>query len=190
MTEPASQELFCSTGYTPELTSLNWKALPPIVRVLLATDGTVTKSLESYFWEPIGVHCLQQEPLGASYRTQVFNEQVPNVWQLTDELWKRSVCLQGEHSNKSYVQASSVVCFSLLPQSLREGLLKGKLGIGEIIRELGIETYRRVIAVGQTPAKPAQPESVWRVYHLYYQKRVLMQIKEDFNLAVFAQSIT
>ena len=34
---------------------LNVAALPPFLRVLLTTDGTVTKSLEAYFWESIEV---------------------------------------------------------------------------------------------------------------------------------------
>lgn len=192
MTEIAGGELFCSSGYMPELTALNWLELPAIIRVLLATDGTVTKSLESYFWEPVSVQCLKQERLASS---QITTEQLiknaehqppkPNLWLESDDLWCRNVCLRGEKSQKSYVQASSVVCFSILPQSLRDGLLAGGLGIGEIIRELGMETYRRVIAVGQTPAEAGKPRLVWRVYHLYYQERVLMEIKEEFNLAAF-----
>lgn len=202
MTEIAGGELFCSSGYMPELTALNWLELPAIIRVLLATDGTVTKSLESYFWEPVSVQCLKQERLTSPQITteQITTEQItteqlaknaehqppkPNLWLESDDLWCRNVCLRGEKSQKSYVQASSVVCFSILPQSLRDGLLAGGLGIGEIIRELGMETYRRVIAVGQTPAQAGKPRLVWRVYHLYYQERVLMEIKEEFNLAAF-----
>jgi len=42
--------------------------LPAFLRVLLTTDGTVTKSLEAYFWEPVAVepvhqfsHCLERD---------------------------------------------------------------------------------------------------------------------------------
>ena len=35
--------------------------LPPILRVLLSTDGTVTKTLEAYFWEAIQVLNVKQE---------------------------------------------------------------------------------------------------------------------------------
>ena len=37
------------------------QALPPFLRALLVTDGTVTKILEAYFWEPVEVQTLQQE---------------------------------------------------------------------------------------------------------------------------------
>ena len=34
--------------------------LPPFLRALLVTDGTVTKALEAYFWEPVTVDTLEQ----------------------------------------------------------------------------------------------------------------------------------
>ncbi len=201
-------ELFCSSGYMPELTELDWLALPAIIRVLLATDGTVTKSLESYFWEPISVRCLKQQCLERQHlagqnfdepdlETQPEKGQAGHahntyagygregIWRATDELWSREVCLEGVNSQKRYVEASSVVCFSILPEAVRQGLLAGELGIGEIIRLLGLETYRRVVSLGQQPKAPSPAVSVWRVYHLYYKGRILMEIKEEFNLKAF-----
>ncbi|WP_394203558.1 chorismate--pyruvate lyase family protein [Marinagarivorans algicola] len=196
-----SNELFCSSGYMPELIGLNWLALPAIIRVLLATDGTVTKSLESYFWEPIRVRCLKQQCLERQRTLQSTDESGPeieiekiqdpegctseSIWRAGDELWSRDVYLEGRHSQKRYVEASSIVCFSILPNSVRQGLLAGELGIGEIIRMLGLETYRRIVSLGQQPKAPAPPTSVWRVYHLYYKGRILMEIKEEFNLKAF-----
>lgn len=175
-------ELFRSCGYMPELKGLSWLELPAIIRVLLATDGTVTKSLESYFWEPINVRCVQQKKLTpAEHQGAVAS----GVWQANDELWGRDVCLEGEVSQKSYVSASSVVCFSVLPAKLRQGLLVGELGIGEIIRSLGMETYRQVVRVGQSPELPQKAKLAWRVYHLYYQGRILIKIKEEFSLKAF-----
>ena len=72
--------------------------------------------------------------------------------------------------------------------SLKHGLEDGNLGIGGVIRELGMETYRQVIAVGQTPARQsalsAAPDTVWRRYRLYHRGEVLMHIHEQFNLDV------
>ena len=75
--------------------------------------------------------------------------------------------------------------FTLLPESLRQQLERDELGIGGIIRALELETYRKVVAVGQQPAMPAQPTSVWRSYHLYYRNQVLMHITETFDLSAF-----
>ncbi len=50
--------LFNSKGWMPEstlsatdVTAVDFAALPPILRTLLVTDGTVTKTLEAYFSE-------------------------------------------------------------------------------------------------------------------------------------------
>jgi hypothetical protein len=40
--------------------SLALEALPPFLRTLLVTDGTVTKHLEAYFWEEVAVENLGQ----------------------------------------------------------------------------------------------------------------------------------
>ena len=37
--------------------------LPPILRVILSTDGTVTSVLESFFWETVKVDVLTHEML-------------------------------------------------------------------------------------------------------------------------------
>lgn len=195
-----SEELFCSSGFAPELEAINWLVLPPIVRVLLTTDGTVTKSLESYCWESVNVVCQQQVALVTSAtlaanptwatnekqaKASLSNEASNSATSHSQQLWQRDVLLVGEQSQKTYVEASSIVCFALLPQKLSEGLRAGRLGIGEIIRSLGMETYRRIVAVGQLPVGENQPERVWRQYNLYYQGRILMQIKEEFILKAF-----
>jgi len=45
--------------------SIDFSTLPPILRVLLLTDGTVTHSLAAYFAEDIQVRCLSQVQVGA-----------------------------------------------------------------------------------------------------------------------------
>ena len=40
--------------------AVNWEQLPPLLRILLVTDGTVTKTLEAYYWERISVDQLAQ----------------------------------------------------------------------------------------------------------------------------------
>ena len=42
--------------------------LPPFLRSLLITDGTVTKTLEAYFWEPVQVQVLKQQELRITER--------------------------------------------------------------------------------------------------------------------------
>ena len=176
-TAPKVPELFKASGYEGASADVSWPLLPPFLRVLLSTDGTVTKSLESYFWEPVAVirqkQCeLECLALGSEF---TFNE----------PLWQRDVNLVGQHTGCCYVKASSYVRFTLLPKGLKRGLEQDELGIGGVIRALGLETYRKIVAVGQEPSSPACPTAVWRTYQLYYQGQVLMRITETFDLSAF-----
>ena len=56
------ESYFKSKGYVPggiitnsRHENLDIEAMPPFLRTLLVTDGTVTKSLEAFFWEPVVV---------------------------------------------------------------------------------------------------------------------------------------
>ena len=197
MSETLRPELFQTTGYVPRVDGVAWQALPPIVRVLLTTDGTVTKSLEAYFWEPVQVQRLAQAliPLKSAAPEGVPGA-LPSTLraQLDEPLWQRDVRLVGANTQRCYAQASSLVRFQLLPEALRLALEEDRLGIGGVIRELGLETYREIIAVGQHRTNGegatvsddvAEIASVWRTYRLYYQQKVLMEITETFDLTAF-----
>ncbi len=171
-------ELFKTSGFLAASQAVLWTQLPPFIRVLLSTDGTVTKSLESYFWEPVAVLRRAQRVLDTHERLKDFD--------VADALWLREVDLVGVHSQRCFARAISYVRFTLLPDDLRQQLERDELGIGGIIRALELETYRKIVAVGQQPAMPAQPKCVWRSYHLYYRNQVLMHITETFDLSAFA----
>lgn len=172
-------ELFKHTGYAPDITAVNWQQVPAIIRVLLTTDGTVTKSLEAYFWEPISVVRTGQDVLSADLDSRVrFLDNQPECDALSrSALWRREVDLVGQQSKTTYVSASSLIDPAKLPRSLAEGLSQGQLGIGGVIRELGLETYREIVGVGQ-----GSNNTLWRSYRLYFQHEVLMQIRETFHL--------
>lgn len=167
-------ELFRVSGYAPDEAGLNWRELPPFVRVLLSTDGTVTKTLEAYFWEPVVVKLRFQGAEPNSTVGAAFGE----VLSEAESVWLREVELVGEHSGQHYVGASSLIRPALLPAALRQGLERGDFGIGGVIRELGLETYRKVVSVGCDK----DTATAWRVYRLHYQGQVLMSIRENFHL--------
>ncbi|BCD96914.1 chorismate--pyruvate lyase family protein [Marinagarivorans cellulosilyticus] len=168
------QELFQVSGYAPDEGGVDWLQLPPFIRVLLSTDGTVTKTLEAYFWEPVDVTLCQQGEAPRAAIDEGFGVQLP----ATEKVWLREVALIGGQSGRHYVSALSLIRTTLLPEALRQGLEHGDLGIGGVIRELGLETYRKVIAVGCSDAAAM----AWRAYRLYYQGQVVMSIREDFHL--------
>lgn len=175
-------ELFKHTGFAPEITEIDWLQVPGIIRVLLTTDGTVTKSLEAYFWEPIAVERTGQETLAAELPASArFEGNLPICENLNAKaLWRRDVNLVGEKTGSIYASATSLIDPASLPLAIAEGLAAGNLGIGGVIRELGLETYRQVVGVGQS-----SEDTLWRSYRLFYQGGVLMQICETFYLERF-----
>ena len=143
------QSYFRSSGYTDEPLIktdsgeiLNISTLPPFLRTLLVMDGTVTKSLSAWFWEPVTVE-LQFNQLGSAASSILGLEDLEGG----DTILKREVILRGEQSNKIFACARSVVSLKNLPSTIAESLENGEMGIGELLRENGIETYRDIFNI-------------------------------------------
>ncbi len=153
---------------------LHMAMLPPFLRTLLVTDGTVTKHLEAYFWEHVAVDNLGQ----AQRRLQA-----PVPWlelPAGDTVLDRRVRLRGSQSGRIYGEAESLVRLECLPARLREDLLAGRIGIGELLREKGLETYREILDVGR-----AGEEAVYRTYRIVIRQRPAILITETFPCAPY-----
>lgn len=143
------KEYFKVRGYVPgglvqngKDESLDLRALPPFLRTLMITDGTVTKSLEAFFWEQIIVDTLSQQEIDMPA-----DEKWLDITK-GDKALQREVRLKGGESGKVYVYAKSLIRLEVLPSDLRDALLHGKIGIGELLRESGLETYREILDMG------------------------------------------
>ena len=159
-------------------TEVDFASLPPFLRVLLTTDGTVTKSLEAYFWEAVEVTTLAQ-----SYVLLPADE--PMLGLNAGELvLNRQVRLQGSETGRVYVFAESLVRTELLPAEVRAGLEKGEVGIGELLRECGLETYRQIRDFGH--CEVLGQLCVWRSYLIAMAGEPFIQIRERFPVALFA----
>lgn len=144
---------FRSSGYLPEgqITgrtgeTFSLEALPAFLRTLLVADGTVTKSLEAYFWEPVEVVAVSQRTLPSDTGLQEV------LVDADTEILSREVSLAGKQSSICYARARSQLVLSRLPQRLVTGLIAGELGIGELLREETVETYREIIHLDYFPA--------------------------------------
>ncbi|MFL0810135.1 MAG: chorismate pyruvate-lyase family protein [Agarilytica sp.] len=149
--------------------------LPAFLRVLITTDGTVTSSLEAYFWEPVTVETKRQVPLVLAQAEPAINAAAG------DEVLLRQVQLRGQYSNTVFVEARSLIRMDLLPENIRADLKKQKLGIGELLRDCELETYREILEVG----KDEQCHHVWRKYRIVMEHRPFIQITESFPLNAF-----
>lgn len=167
--------------------SLDFQALPPILRTLLVTDGTVTKCLEAYFWELIKV-----EPLGQE--CELISEDVDGMGCIPGEtIIRRHVSLTGVESGDVYAYASSIIRVALVPEGVRDALLQGRIGIGELLRQKGLETYREIVDIYRTINEPVLPgaqlvycgELICRTYRIHLQHSPAIRVTEKFPYRLF-----
>jgi chorismate-pyruvate lyase len=153
-------------------------ALPPFLRALLVTDGTVTKLIEAYFWEPVVVDTLRQELV-------VAEDEIPWV-QIAggDRIMIRRARLRGADSGKAFAQAFSVIRTELIPTHFRQRLIDREIGIGALIRDSGLESYREVMEVGIEP-DTGDRDAVFRTYRIIIAGEPVILITETFPLALY-----
>ena len=168
------------------------QSLPAFLRALLVTDGTVTKILEAYFWEPVVVDTLYQEFVAAEAA-------IPWVAiHPGDRALMRRVRLRGDDSGHEYARADSVIRAEGVPDHFRQRLIDREIGIGALIRDSGLESYREVMEVGVNPAPSpsaasghdprsnVEPgEGLFRTYRIIIDGEPVILITETFPLALF-----
>ncbi len=152
--------------------------LPPFLRALLVTDGTVTKILEAYFWEPVAVDTLEQR----------FEDAVaPVPWIAVaagDRCLVRDARLRGVHSGRAFAEAFSLIRTELIPADFRRRLIDREIGIGALIRDSGLESYREVVDVGLERSADGA-ESVFRTYRIIIDGHPVILITECFPLTLY-----
>ena len=177
------------------------QSLPAFLRALLVTDGTVTKILEAYFWEPVIVDTLYQEFISTT-------AEIPWVDICPgDRALLRRVRLRGGDSEHEYARADSVIRAERVPDHFRQRLIDREIGIGALIRDSGLESYREVMEVGINSSPPAKSEStdpiggeaqdtdqsadgdsLFRTYRIIIDREPVILITETFPLALFQES--
>lgn len=183
-----SSEGFLRDGVIPRRDGGNIRlaAIPPFLRALLATDGTVTKILSAYFWEPVEVQTLQQEFSAAEQ---------PIGWiqvNAGDHVLIRHARLRGADSGEVYAYAFSVIRTELIPETFRRRLIDREIGIGVLIRDSGLESYRDVLEVGVEESHSGDSEDagdsqlVFRTYRIIINRKPVILITESFPVALYA----
>jgi chorismate-pyruvate lyase len=167
---------------------LHFEKLPPLLRALLVTDGTVTKFLEAYFWEPIHVKRVFQadEAVDKDIPLLEIKQGMP--------VFKRHVILEGLSSGKIYTFAESLIRIDRLWDGLREDLLQGRLGMGELLRDRRMETYRELFNCGREEAGELSPALkidaheplIYRSYRIFNKQLPIILITEKFPECQFS----
>ncbi|MEM7223054.1 MAG: chorismate pyruvate-lyase family protein [Pseudomonadota bacterium] len=157
-------------------------SLSPYERALLVTDGTVTKFIEAYRLEPVQVELLGQEThdLAKDSRWLEAPAGTPVI--------ARQVILRGQDSGTAYAYASSRLVHDRLPPFVRAQLERDPHGIGHILLESRLETFREVLWYGQERLeRPPQALAhlagqvfTSRTYRIFAGGHPLMLINETF----------
>ncbi|MDJ0926539.1 MAG: chorismate pyruvate-lyase family protein [Gammaproteobacteria bacterium] len=168
----------------PALETVDPALLSPYQRVLLVIDGTVTRFLEAYFAEPIVVTLLAQDEAKAAADAAWLDCAADDI------VLRRSVLLIGENSGSVYAWADSVIQPQSFTTSMRDGLVAEPGGLGQILRDSGLETRRDALWFGRE--RPAEIPQVLRdtgarsflsrTYRIISGGRPLMMITERFPL--------
>jgi len=186
---------FRSSGYTADSTIksdsdyvIDLKKIPPFLRTMMVTDGTVTKSLEAWFWEPISITPINN----------TLNVLTKGIYGLEveagDKTLQREVYLKGNHTKQIFAAARSTVSLKHLPEKIGNQLEEGRIGIGELLREQGVETYRDIFDVNYLKFSPKDDvllnqfpgEIVSRSYRIRVNGHPAIIVTEFFPIGIYS----
>jgi chorismate-pyruvate lyase len=160
--------------------------LPPVQRLLLTTDGTMTTALATLLDEPIGVRMIYQH-------TSVLSEGDDELsLRAGGEVLERQVLLHGADSGTPLLFGVSRIVTGRLTRAARAALVGGDVPIGLVLRAHEIETFRLPLSVGVRAATDEAARHLgvapvcWRRYLIKAGGRPLMSIDEQFPAAGFA----
>ncbi len=78
-------------------------------------------------------------------------------------------------SGRTLIRARSKIVLKNLPQCVARQIRAGKHGIGTIIQNARLETYRRIIEIGWDP----NSRLAFRTYQIIHQGKVAFEIREE-----------
>jgi chorismate-pyruvate lyase len=137
--DPQCDLLLGQSERLAQQSTLSLRTLSAFQRVLLVIDGTVTKFLEAYALEPIEIVRISQisRPLPADHDWL----QAPKG----TTVFARQVLLRGRYTATVYAYASSLIVRDRLQEVVQQDLEVDGKGLGHILRESRLETYREVV---------------------------------------------
>lgn len=167
--------------------TLEMATLPPFLRVLLVTDGTVTKSIEAHFWEPVEVDVLEHAWVTTDRARPAIGVHIGDL------VLRRCVILRGRITRSVYAFAESIISKERVPADMSSQLIQGAKGIGELLREAKTETYRELVAMRRVRAGELavhlgvdrSAAVVAREYTIRFKGQTAMVIEEMFPVARF-----
>jgi chorismate-pyruvate lyase len=180
--DPTSDLFVAQFSRPASVREVNLRALTPIQRALLVTDGTVTKFIEAVSMEPVEIVRLGQAP----NRLRKDNPwlEVP----AGSEVVARQVILRGKYSHKLHAYALSLIVSERLSEEVRRGLDLAHGALGQILLDSAVETRREVLWYGSEHIDELPPQLegrcdgdfIVRAYRIISKGKPVMMIMERF----------
>lgn len=174
--------------HEPELAVAEIRKLNRDLRILVATNGTLTRILSVLANEDIAVEIIRQQIHNAAPRT-------PGHHGLASgRVLERDILLKGRTSGYAFVAAESLIAVDSLPHEIVTSLMETDRPIGEIMAGSCIETFKEEAKVwaGKLPRWPAldgyqnsRMDTVARRYRILSGGVPVMIVTEYILPAVF-----
>lgn len=175
---------------TPLLKKIEAKvALSQVQKILLTTDGSITRILEALGGEPITVETVRQVIIKADKRKAELLNIPPG-----SEVNYRVVNLR--NSTGVLIRAVSYAPLARLRPEFKAHIMRKDKPIGRIMAELGIEARREITSYDVIKADeelsrvfniPLGALLLKRTYNIIYQGEILLNITEIFPHASFRE---
>ena len=181
------KSLFVAQDKKPAtLKEINLARLTPFQRGLLVTDGTVTRFIEAYTFDPVEVVLVRQN------RQTLTNDhdwlQVP----AGEEVISRQVTLQTHQKQEAsptiHTYADSLIVPKRLPKPILDSLESNTQGLGGLLQHSALEARRELLWCGMEILRDLPPAVshlegktfISRTYLVFANQRPLMLINEKF----------
>ena len=97
-----------------------------------------------------------------------------------NDIITRKINIISNNRKKILVSASSIIYVKNLPDKIIDEIRKGEKGIGMILLENKLETYKRIIEIGYN----SSDSIIYRKYVLLSKNHIVSKIVENFSIGI------
>jgi chorismate-pyruvate lyase len=97
-----------------------------------------------------------------------------------NDIITRKINIISNNRKKILVSASSIIYVKNLPDKIIDEIRKGEKGIGMILLENKLETYKRIIEIGYN----SSDSIIYRKYVLLSKNHIISKIVENFSIGI------
>ncbi|MBK6871402.1 MAG: hypothetical protein IPJ14_02955 [Kineosporiaceae bacterium] len=174
----------------PRLADVPFESLPPDLRLLLISEGTLAQALEAHQLGPIVADVEGHEQMVLDAVTARWLQAHPG-----DRALSRRTALRSGTTGRLIVHGDSVLLLDRLPPTFLDVLAAEPLGLGGALATLRLETRRELLWFGRTPLRGlragdralAGDAGVARCYRLIVDGTPICCIEETFPDGVISR---